>query len=142
MVSLAELIFGGVLERHPDVRAVIMETGASWLLWQLWRMDEMWERYRTDVDYAPPLKPSEYIRRQCFLTVDADEWPIRYLFDAGYGDCLVFTSDYPHHDCAFPEAVNEFLKLDGISNDSKRRVLWDNAQRLLAGRLSALPVAS
>jgi len=130
MASLPELIFGGVLERYPRLKPLIMEIGSSWLLWLLWRMDEKWEIYHQDVDYTLSLKPSDYFRRQCFVTVDADEWPVRYLIDAGLGDKLVFTTDYPHHDCAFPEAVNSFVALEGLSDAAKRKILWENATRL------------
>lgn len=137
LAALPELIFGGVLERHPRLKPLVMEIGSSWLFWLLWRMDEEWELYHPDVDYTLSLKPSDYVRRQCFVTVDADEWPVRYLVDAGLGDNLVFTTDYPHHDCAYPEAVNAFVALEGISHAAKEKILWENATRLFSSALRA-----
>jgi predicted TIM-barrel fold metal-dependent hydrolase len=38
---------------------------------------------------------------------------------------LVFSTDYPHVDSRYPEAVDYFLRLP-FSDDDKRRILWDN----------------
>src|SRR4030095_17233908 len=43
-------------------------------------------------------------------------------------DHLVFSTDYPHIDSRYPEAVDAFLELP-ISDDAKRRILWDNCAR-------------
>jgi predicted TIM-barrel fold metal-dependent hydrolase len=37
----------------------------------------------------------------------------------------VFSTDYPHGDSKYPEAVNHFLKLP-IADEHKRKILWDN----------------
>ncbi|MBV9119634.1 MAG: amidohydrolase [Chloroflexi bacterium] len=142
LASLPELIFSGALERHPGLRPLIMEIGASWLLWLTWRMDEVWEKYAIDAPWAPPRAPGEYFRRQCFVSVDADEQPVRYLVEAGLGGNLVFTTDYPHHDCEYPEAVGGFLRLPGIPDDAKRAILADNAERLFATRPLAAGVGA
>src|SRR4030095_5691978 len=44
-------------------------------------------------------------------------------------DHLVFSTDYPHIDSRYPQAVDAFLQLP-ISDDAKRRILWDNCARL------------
>ena len=41
----------------------------------------------------------------------------------------MFSTDYPHSDSHFPEATNLFLKLP-LSEQSKRKILWDNCARL------------
>ncbi|TMB69824.1 MAG: amidohydrolase, partial [Deltaproteobacteria bacterium] len=40
-------------------------------------------------------------------------------------DRLVFSTDYPHGDSKFPNAVESFLQLR-MSDDDKRKILWDN----------------
>ena len=44
-------------------------------------------------------------------------------------DNLVFSTDYPHADSKYPGAVDCFLRLP-LSEDSKRKILWDNWRRL------------
>ncbi len=45
-----------------------------------------------------------------------------------FGGQLVFSTDYPHVDSRYPEAVEAFLQLP-ISDEAKRRILWDNCAR-------------
>ena len=45
-------------------------------------------------------------------------------------------TDYPHGDSRYPAAVESFLKLP-LSDEHKRKILWDNCARFYA--LSALP---
>ena len=66
---------------------------------------------------------------QCFVSVECDEWPSKYVDDAGMGHTVVFSTDYPHPDSKYPHAVDAFLELD-LDNDVKRKYLWDNCLRL------------
>ena len=73
--------------------------------------------------------PSEYFRSNCYLSVEADETTAKYYIDWFGDDNLVFSTDYPHGDSKYPLAVANFLKMP-ISEDSKRKILWDNWARL------------
>jgi predicted TIM-barrel fold metal-dependent hydrolase len=130
MSSVEELIYGGVLERHPRIRPVIMETSVGWLPWLLWRMDEMWDTFGPDAGHSLTLRPSDYFRRQCYAVADADEGLARYVVDYGLEDNILFSTDYPHHDSPWPEGVNTFLSLEGVDEATKRKILWNNGARL------------
>ncbi len=39
----------------------------------------------------------------------------------------MWESDYPHPDSKYPNATQTFLDLPKVSQDSKRKILWDNA---------------
>jgi predicted TIM-barrel fold metal-dependent hydrolase len=125
MLALGSFCAGGVLARHPRLRVAFLEANCSWLPWLLWRLDEGWER-EGDV-WAPDLKmsPSEYFKRQCVVSVEPDEATITHVIDYMGGKNVVFSTDYPHGDSKFPEAVHHFLKLP-ISEQDKRQILWDN----------------
>ena len=45
-------------------------------------------------------------------------------------DVLLFASDWPHGDTAWPEAVNQVVEWQGISDTAKRKILGENALRL------------
>ena len=77
--------------------------------------------------YAPELKmaPSEYFKRQCFVSAECDEVPVKYVTKAIGDDRIVFSTDFPHGDSKFPRAVASFLELP-IAEESKRKILWDN----------------
>ncbi len=133
MVAAVSLIYGGVLERFPELRVAFLEAGCGWLPFWLERMDEHYEKgLRRDFGARKLLQrpPSEYFRRQCFVSADADEAMLEHVIGAFGDDRIVFSTDYPHPDSKYPHAVDSFLALAGVSAESKRRILWDNALAL------------
>ncbi len=129
MMALASFCGGGVLERHPKLRAAFLEANCAWAPWLLWRLDEAYER-EADV-FVPELKmaPTEYFKRQCWISVEPDEEPAKYAIDWVGSDKMVFSTDYPHGDSKYPDAVSSFLEL-GIPDEDKRKILWDNCASL------------
>jgi len=125
MLAVGAFCAGGILERHPRLRVAFLEGNCSWVPFLLWRMDEHAE-WLGDV-YAKELTmaPSAYFKRQCFVSVECDEEPVRHVIDAIGDDRIVFSTDFPHGDSKFPRAVESFLQLP-ISEQSKRKILWDN----------------
>jgi uncharacterized protein len=125
MLALGAFIGGGVLERHPKLKVAFLEANCSWVPWLVWRMDES---YELEGDLFMPtisMMPSEYFKRQCFVSVEPDETPARYMIQEFGADQLVFSTDYPHGDSRFPNATKAFMELP-ISDDDKRKILWDN----------------
>jgi predicted TIM-barrel fold metal-dependent hydrolase len=129
MTAAVSLCAGGVLERFPRLRVALLEGNCAWAPWLFHRLDEHyeWVGWYEARDLA--MKPSEYFRRSCFLSVEADEEPVRHYLDA-FGDAnLVFSTDYPHGDSKFPHAVEAFAKLP-IPEESQRRIVGENWSRL------------
>lgn len=129
MLACVSFIGGGILERFPRLNVAFLEGNCSWAPWLLWRMDEHYE-YRGRYE-RPDLKlrPSEYFKRQCFVSVDCDEEPARYVAELGLEDNVVFSTDYPHGDSKYPHAVERFLEMP-LGETTKRKFLWDNCARL------------
>jgi predicted TIM-barrel fold metal-dependent hydrolase len=130
MINVSSFTVGGIFERYPRLKAAFLETSASWLIWLLWRLDDQWELFGPDEEWTLSMKPSDYFRRQGFAAVEPEESPTRYLVDAVGEDCLVISTDYPHPDGHFPDAMEEFIHLPGISDQAKQKILWDNCARL------------
>jgi predicted TIM-barrel fold metal-dependent hydrolase len=130
MLGFASLAVGGVLERHPKLRCVFLEATCGWLPWWLWRLDETWEKFGAFDDVSLAAPPSEYFRRQCFIGTEPDEGTLRQVIDVVGADHIVFATDYPHRDGLFPEAVTRFLAQDGLTEDARAKILWDNGARL------------
>ena len=126
MGAMSGLILSGVLERHPAMRTAFLEANCSWLPWLLYRLDDQQKKY---TDSPLSLAPSEYFKRQCFISMEVDEdlasGVIEYMGD----DHLVLSTDYPHPDSAFPKAIEEFFEQDMLE-DTRRKILWDNCARL------------
>ena len=134
MVACMTLVYGGVLERHPRLRAAFVEAGCGWLPYWLWRMDEHYElgkrrRRPGDVETLS-MPPSAYFRRQCFVSADPDEDIVATVADQVGEEVLLWASDYPHPDAKYPHAVDHFLAQPSLSEARKRQILWDNPIRL------------
>jgi uncharacterized protein len=59
------------------------------------------------------------------VSVEPDEATITHVIDYMGGKHVVFSTDYPHGDSKYPEAVDHFLKVP-ISEKAKKQILWDN----------------
>jgi uncharacterized protein len=130
MMAFASLAAGGVLERHPRLRCAFLEGTCGWLPWWLWRLDEAWEKFGPGSEVQIGALPSEYFFRQCYVATDADEKVLAQVTTAIGDDNIVVSTDYPHSDGLFPDAINEFLALEGIGEKTKAKILWDNCARL------------
>jgi len=130
MIAMGSMILGGVLERFPGLKVAFLEGNCSWLPWWLYRLDDQWEKFGAGEDVVLGEKPSAYFQRQCFISIDPDEHTAADMLNRLGDDNVVFSTDYPHPDSAFPHAVEDLLALEGISAQSKKKILWDNCARL------------
>jgi uncharacterized protein len=128
MMALTTFVAYGILERHPRLRVAFLETGAVWALSYLHRLDEHLESFGFDRG-ALTMRPSEYFRRQCLVSVEEVEPGLGVMLDT-YPESVVFASDYPHADGTFPGSTSGLLETDEIDGPAIRRVLRDNALRL------------
>ena len=129
-VPVSELISGGVCQRHPGLRFVVVECGSGWLAWLLYVLDEQAERKHMWIHPKLDLKPSEYFARQGYVTFSDDPVALNNLSFTGPG-CLLWGSDYPHDEGTFPhsQAVIE-RTFAAVSDADKRRIVYDNAADL------------
>ena len=104
MLACAQLIAFGVLERHPGLRIVFLESSGGWAPFWLERLDEQAESFG---GFCPDLslRPSEYFARQCAISFEVDEHTLPALVPFVGAERIVWGSDYPHHDATFPGAV-------------------------------------
>jgi uncharacterized protein len=139
MGAIASMTTGGVLERHPKLRCAFLEGTAGWLDWWLWRLDDHWEKYGPGCEYQLTMPPSEYFKRQCYIALDVDEEPAVDVVNKMGAEYFVVSSDYPHSDGAFPEAIGQFLGL-ALTDEQRRKILWDNCARLYRIERPAAPL--
>jgi predicted TIM-barrel fold metal-dependent hydrolase len=130
MLASLSLICRGTLERHPDLRVVFLESGAGWLPYWLWRMDEHHEILPFQVSWLK-MRPSEYFRRQCFISFEADESRLGEVISSIGDEHVMFASDYPHWDATFPGVTDMILGREDLSAGTKRKIMGENAARLL-----------
>lgn len=142
METVAYLCGSGVLARHPDLRVAMVECGSGWLAWVLHAMDDAYREHHMWVQPKLEMLPSDYFRRQGFVTFQHD--PVGFATIPFTGErCLMWGSDYPHPEGTWPNS-QEYLarQLEGVPEDTIDRVVFRNAADLYRFRLPAGAVPS
>jgi predicted TIM-barrel fold metal-dependent hydrolase len=132
MSCIAFLLAGGVCERFPAARFVFLEANGGWLVSWLERLDHHCRKYHWEVADLS-LLPSEYFRRQCWISFDPDEALLRLTADSPLvgADRIIWASDYPHPDAKFPGVTEELAEaLEGLTPEQKRQVTSQSAVAL------------
>jgi predicted TIM-barrel fold metal-dependent hydrolase len=132
MRAVATVTACGVLDRFPALRIGVVETGHGWLASWAFHLDEVAEMTRYAI--APiARKPSEYIRGpQYFHSIELHEGEgtVRSVIELLGPDTLMLGTDYPHTESWFPKSVETVVGWTTLSDDAKRKLLWDNAAAL------------
>jgi len=128
---IAAFIGAGIMDRYPDIRMGVIEAGSSWLPFWSARLTEQ-EEY---VGGAQPLQHecSEYFTNGRFFC-SMEQWEGEKLtkFVSDYlGDgVLMYASDYPHMECAFPDHADiVFPWVNTFGEESMKKLMYDNAAR-------------
>lgn len=109
---LPTLIFGGVLERFPNLKFIFTETHSDWVLGALQRMDHSYDRsdLRRDVREVIPMRPSEYWNRQCYLgssLFSRAEIGARHRIGV---DKMMIGIDFPHSEGAWRHGTRNYVR--------------------------------
>jgi predicted TIM-barrel fold metal-dependent hydrolase len=109
---LSHLIWGCVLEKHPNLKIVFTEMGSSWVVGTLRDWDFVYDGsyFRTDYHDLLPSKPSEYFQRQCFLGSSIfSRAEVAARGEIGI-DKMMLGMDFPHHEGTLLQTTKEYLR--------------------------------
>jgi aminocarboxymuconate-semialdehyde decarboxylase len=124
-LAAAKLVFAGVPERYPNIKWVLSHLGGA-IPYLAERLDRGWEAF-PDCRVNIQKKPSEYLRRFYFDTVNFDPKAVRLAVDfAGAGQILA-GSDYPHQIGSIPK-MKESLAALKVSKKERAQILGENAR--------------
>jgi predicted TIM-barrel fold metal-dependent hydrolase len=129
MAQLTSIICGGIPEKFPKLRLGFMEAGCGWVVYLMERLDEEYEKRAEE---APLLKgkPSEYMRSgRLFYSCESEEGMLPYVLDRMGEGVILFSSDFPHWDCRYPNAVKTIMNRTDLSVEQMKKVLGENARR-------------
>jgi predicted TIM-barrel fold metal-dependent hydrolase len=127
---LANLVYGGVLERFPALRVVLVEGQIGWIPFVRLYMDHIYHKHRFWTKSDLPQLPSVYLDRQVSATFMEDEVGLRERHAIGVGN-IMWSSDYPHSETTWPDSRKLIAKwFRGIPEDEKRQIVRDNARAL------------
>ena len=138
MRCIADLMFGGVCHRFPELQLVSVESGAGWIPPALEAFDWQWRNGGVHLEHPEyDLLPSEYFERQiygCFWFEQAGAVAAIERFP----DNILYETDYPHPTCQHPgpatpaQYPRDYAEgaLGGLSDELLAKVLHDNAARV------------
>lgn len=132
MTAITFMTAGGVLERHPNLKVAFLEANGGWIVPWLERLDHHYEMYGWDTP-GLTMKPSEYFRRQCYISFDADESTLEFTARSPYvgADRIIWASDFPHPDAKYPGTTNMLDEaISGLSFEEQQLIAGGNAASL------------
>jgi predicted TIM-barrel fold metal-dependent hydrolase len=128
-----QLIWSGVLERHPGLKVVMTEVMGAWAPFELQYWEYLYDARNPElIRKALPLRPGEYWARQCFVgsSPPAGRAEIEARHTIGV-DKLMWGSDYPHPDGAWPQSRQRISEMfAGVPIPEVRLMLGETACRV------------
>jgi predicted TIM-barrel fold metal-dependent hydrolase len=126
--SLAALICHGVFERHPKLKVVSVENGASWVTPLLARFDRVYGQMPKEFKQHPREAFREHVYVAPFIEDDLME-----LKDSIPVERILFGSDWPHAE-GLSEPLEFLDDFAGYKLDEIEKVFSSNLKGLLEGR--------
>jgi predicted TIM-barrel fold metal-dependent hydrolase len=131
-LSMCDLIFSGVFERHPRLTLAIVEFELSWVPNVLTSMDYTYRERQEEAicRFKEGMLPSDFFHRNVVLGFQEDAIGIR-LRDVIGVDNMMWGSDYPHSESTFPKSrkiLEEILA--GVQDNDRAKIVGGNTARV------------
>ena len=138
---ISYVLISGMLDRFPALRVATVETGHGWLPHWIVRLNSQVTYVKGGVRDDLKHTPLEYVEMgKVFCAIEAHEGPYltKSVVDILGDGVLMYSSDFPHPECMFPEHTDYVLGWkDVIGETATRKLMGDNAARYL--RLLSAP---
>src|SRR3981081_2054017 len=118
--QVLSLIYEGVFLKFPGLKAVLMESGVSWLPAFMWRANKTWRGVRVEVPWIDR-EPAAIMRDHIRLTTQPFDAPpdaaaVADIIDMiGSDKMFLFASDYPHWQFDGDDAIPPHLPASLVS---------------------------
>ena len=131
-LSLCDMIFSGVFERHPGLTLAIVEFELAWAPHVLSSMDYTYRERHEEAIYRfkDDLRPSDFFRRNVVLSFQEDAVGIRLRDTIGV-DNMMWGSDYPHSESTFPRSRKILADiLAGVPENEQAKIVGGTTARV------------
>ena len=133
--STLEIVLGGVFERFPALRIVIVENEIGWLPFAVTQWDYFCLKQNSSGGSEQAASvltklPSAYVGENIYATFFRDVLSAN-LFESWGCDTFMWSNDFPHNNSTWPNS-KEFIEqqLTGLSEEILMKVLRTNAEQL------------
>jgi aminocarboxymuconate-semialdehyde decarboxylase len=127
-VAVSDLIFSGVMARHPRLKIVVAH-GGGYIAHYWARMDHAW-RARPDCRTMIKRRPSSYLEKFYFDTITFDPEMLSRLIQRFGADHVVLGTDYPY-DMGEEDPLGLVAQVKRLPKAERDLVVGGNAARLL-----------
>ena len=98
--AVVKLVASGALDRHPNLKVLVSEGGATWVPFVADRMEEGYRQHAMVVRPKLNRSPREIIYSQVYASFQHDSSAIAAMTAMGFNNVL-WGSDYPHMEGTF-----------------------------------------
>lgn len=124
------LVFGGILDRHPELQVVFAEGGINWVPGAIQDAELTFGAHREIYDIIPRHRPGHYWHHNMYATFQTDAVGLKLLDDIG-ADRVMWAQDYPHGEGTFGYTANAMQDVIGATTEQGARlILGDTASAL------------
>jgi predicted TIM-barrel fold metal-dependent hydrolase len=124
---LGNLIFGGILDRHPSLRIVFAEGGINWVAGALQDAELTYGAHRELFDWQLKHRPSYYWHHHCYATFQTDPIGLKLLDHIG-ADRVMWAQDYPHSEGTFGYTADALGEITAsVPEADARKILGETA---------------
>ena len=121
-LAAMKLVTGGALDRHPDLKVLVSEGGATWVPFIGDRMNEGYRQHGMFVRPTLSRLPKEILYRQVYTSFQHDESAPAAMWAMGYRN-LMWGSDYPHLEGTFGHTQKTLHELfDRVDPEVSHRI--------------------
>jgi len=127
--ALTSMIVDGFFDRHPQQNVVSVEAGCGYAAYLMDRLDEK-HGVLSSISPVLKLKPSDYIRRNCYFVAEPEERTIDAMLELVGEKNILWGSDYPHIDSTLdaPNLIRN--SVSQLSPERRAAVMGGNAIEL------------
>jgi predicted TIM-barrel fold metal-dependent hydrolase len=117
-----KMVASGALDRHPDLKVLISEGGATWVPFLADRMEEGYRQHHMMVRPKLSRSPREILYTQVYASFQHDKSAVAAMTAMGYNN-VMWGSDYPHMEGTFGHTQETLHELfDDVDEATKHRI--------------------
>jgi predicted TIM-barrel fold metal-dependent hydrolase len=131
--AVVKMVASGALDRHPDLKILISEGGATWVPFIADRIEEGYRQHAMAVRPKLSRSPREIIYSQVYASFQHDQSAVAAATYMGYRN-VMWGSDYPHMEGTYGHTQETLHGLfDGVDPAIRERVTVGAFSELFPG---------
>lgn len=130
-ITVAHLLFSGVIEQHPDLVVCVVH-GGGFIPYQIGRMQRGFDAVPHQTAGHITIRPEDLAQRLYYDTVLHSPRALEYLVEWAGAEQVVMGSDYPF-EMGDPTPAATVDSIPGLSDEQRNSILGGNVARILAG---------